>query len=139
MPYLQPAEIQWMYNCQKCLVGCIFDGKMEIAVINTPKTGIFTSTFFVHWQKYIQNCQKYIHFMPELHTHFQDCHKYIHYTYFIFIHLTKKIKLERKNEHIWRKNSKVLILVGGDQMACEMDCMTGGGIKNVSGKIVVRK
>ncbi len=26
----QPAEIQWMYICQKCLVRCIFDSKMEV-------------------------------------------------------------------------------------------------------------
>ena len=31
LPFLQPAEIQWMYICQKYLVGCIFDSKMEFA------------------------------------------------------------------------------------------------------------
>ena len=90
MPFLQPAEIQWMYNCQKCLVGCIFDSKMETAVINTSNTGIFISTFLStgkNTSKIVKNttilCQNYIHT-------FQDCHKYINYTYFIFIHLTKK-------------------------------------------------
>ncbi len=29
LTFLQQAEIQWMYICQKCLVGCIFDSKME--------------------------------------------------------------------------------------------------------------
>ncbi len=48
LPCLQPAEIQWMYICQKCLVGCIFDSKMEFAVINTSYSVIFTSTSFFH-------------------------------------------------------------------------------------------
>ena len=46
LSFLQPAELQWMYICQKCLVGCIF-----------------------YWQqngicchKYIQHCHFYIHF-----------------------------------------------------------------------------
>ncbi len=46
MPFLKPAEMHWMYICQKCLVGCIFDRKMEFAVINTSNTGIFTYTLF---------------------------------------------------------------------------------------------
>ena len=29
LPFLQPVEIQWMYICQKCFVGCIHDSKME--------------------------------------------------------------------------------------------------------------
>ena len=39
LPFLQPAEIQWMYIFQKCLVGCIFDSKIEFAVIITSNTG----------------------------------------------------------------------------------------------------
>ncbi len=35
-----------MYICQKCLVACIFNSKIEFTVINTSNTGIFTSTFF---------------------------------------------------------------------------------------------
>ncbi len=41
LPFLQPAEIQWMYICQKCLVGCIIHSKKEFAVINTSNTSIF--------------------------------------------------------------------------------------------------
>ncbi len=43
LPFLQPAEIQLMYICQKYLVGCIFDSKMEFAVIDTSNTGIFAT------------------------------------------------------------------------------------------------
>ena len=72
LPFLQPAEIQWMYICQKCLVGFIFDSKMEFAVINTSNTGIFTSN---DWQKYIQYCQKHIQYCQK---HIQYCQKHIH-------------------------------------------------------------
>ena len=55
-----------MYICQKYFVGCIFDNKMAFAVINTTNIGISTSTFFIHWQKYIQNCQKYLYILAEV-------------------------------------------------------------------------
>ena len=70
LPFLQLAEIQWMYFCQNCLSGCKFDSNLLYIVgmltnihltqaFKHPKLSIihlffanFTTKFFI--------CQKYI-------------------------------------------------------------------------------
>ncbi len=54
-----------MNICQKCLVGCIYDSKMEYAVTNTSNTGIYKGC------KNVMYSVKYVHYVRVLNNLFK--------------------------------------------------------------------